>query len=107
MHGWVRATGVPLRVTQSTAVTLPCCLRVSMASRILRILERYASLASAGDERHPPPVLVMNSGPVARPARWSSSARTTGRGQARCGRTPGDRRSSNRRKSGGYAGDLP
>lgn len=40
-------------------------------------------------------------------ARWSSSARTTGRGQARCGRTPGDRRSSNHRKSGGYAGDLP
>jgi hypothetical protein len=37
----------------STAVIPSRCPRVSMASRILHILERHASLASTGDERNP------------------------------------------------------
>jgi hypothetical protein len=40
----------------STAVIPSRCPQVSMASRILYILERHASLASTGDERNPPRV---------------------------------------------------
>jgi hypothetical protein len=48
----------------STAVIPSRRSRVSMASRILHILERHASLTSAGDERNPPRVRTDLRGAV-------------------------------------------